>query len=224
MKKQIVALLSVCITTLSLLWAAPVSASVLTTPWQSQSYNFATFNQSANLSFNGFNSSLGSLIGVIIEFTLTESLKDQLYNFNDAPVAVGTPVSDSATVTVSVTGPHGLSNVNVLSTSSFHGIAPVGLSTAGSASLTNFLVGPEKLSGNPISLASYIGGTDIVAINVSDFGTQSGSLAPNVLTSYSGSANGIVSLQYEYETPEPAAIALFALGLLILSQWRRRKG
>ena len=62
-----------------------------------------------------------------------------------------------------------------------------------------------------------------VTINVDGEGDQSGSLPPNVMNGYSASANGMVYLQYIYQVPEPASMALFALGLLALTQLRRRK-
>lgn len=225
MKKKIVSLLSAFAATFALLGPAPASATVLTTDWQSASFNFSSVNASANLAFDGFNSSLGSLIGVVIKFTLNEVLNDRAFNFSDSPAQVGAPNPVSATSTITASGPLGLTSVNQLTTPGYTGAVASGLTTIGSASLTNFLVGPVQLNGNPVSLANYIGGTNSVTIAMTGTGTQNGSLSPDVMTGYLGTASGIVYLQYIYAIPEPAAIAVFALGLLLLSvaMWRRRQ-
>lgn len=225
MKKQIVSLLSAFVAVFALLGSAPASATIITSPWQSATFNFTTVNASANLTFNGFDPSLGTLLGVVIKFTLNETLTDKVYNFGD-PALIGAPFAVSATSTITASGPLGLHSVNQLTTTPFSGTVQSGPAVIGTATATALDVGPSTLNGNPNTLGAYIGGTNNVTINVTGYGTQNGSLSPDVFSGYSGSANGIVYLQYIYAIPEPAAIALFALGLLLMmgvAQWRSRQ-
>lgn len=213
-------LLAACVS-----FAAPASATVVTSAGQTAAFDFSSVNDNATLDFNGFNAALGTLVGVIIQFTLNETLTDDIFNFGNHPVTIGIPNAISATSTITASGPLGLTVVNTLNTSGFVGTVPVGgptmIETASSPS--NFLVGPVTLSGNATSLASYIGGTNAVVIAVSGTGTQNGSLPPSAFSGYLGTANGVVTLQYEYDIPEPGSIALFALGLIALAAWCRRK-
>ena len=86
-----------------------------------------------------------------------------------------------------------------------------------------FILGLAAAMKLSATLAGYLGASNTVSIAVNGVGSQSGSLPPNVLNGYSGSANGVVYLQYIYDIPEPASMALFAVGLLALTQLRRRK-
>jgi hypothetical protein len=205
-------------------FATPASATLVNGAWQSAAFDFSDINADAELSFNGFDASLGRLVGVIIEFTLNETLSEHIYNINNHAVLVGRPNQVSSTSTITVSGPLGLSIVNQLSTAGFVGMAPVGLTTVATVNTpTDFLVGPASISGNPVLLNTYIGGANTVEIDVTGFGTQSGSLPPNAYAGYEGDSNGIVYLQYVYDIPEPGSIALLGLGLIGLAVWRRRK-
>ena len=226
MKKHIVSILFGFFAAVSCI--APAGATVLNTPWQSTAFNFADLDGSQSVSFNGFNTALGNLVGVSLKFVLNETLSNIVFNLGKA-ANIGNPLAVSATSTITATGPLGLTTVNQLTTPGFKGVASTGYAVIGTTSLRGFEVGPNTLNGDAVSLAKYIGGTNSVTINLTSAGTQSGSLARDVLTGYFGSADGVVSLQYLYdrssykEIPEPGAIALLALGLLVLSQWRRRK-
>ncbi|NUU01822.1 choice-of-anchor E domain-containing protein [Herbaspirillum robiniae] len=221
--KKILSLLTSCAAALSFMAAAPASATVLTTPWQSAEFSLDSIDASQNLSFTGFDSTLGTLIGVVIKFTMSETLVDTIYNFTSHLVTVGVPNGVSATSTVTASGPLGLQTVNQLTTTPYTGTIAAGANNQVTATLNDVNSGPSSISGNPSSLAAYIGGTNSVTIAVSSVGSQSGSLQPGVLTGYDGSSRGVVYLQYIYDIPEPASIALFALGLLALTQLRRRK-
>ena len=136
----------------------------------------------------------------------------------------------TATSTITVTGPLGLTTINQLTTSPLYAGNVGSLADNGNTSVavaTNTVTGiaspVNTITGNPTSLASYLGATNTVTISVNGVGSQSGSLPPGVFNSYSGSSNGVVYLQYIYDIPEPASIALFAVGLLALTQLRRRK-
>ncbi|MFJ3054900.1 choice-of-anchor E domain-containing protein [Herbaspirillum sp. NPDC087042] len=226
MKKHLLSLFSAFVATLALLGPAPASATIVTSGWQSQSFNFSTVNASTNLSFDGFDASLGTLLGVVIKFSLNETLNDLAFNMGNSALTVGNPVKVSATSTITASGPLGLTTVNQLTTTPYSGSVTTGLSTIGTATLSNYMVGPTQLNGNMSTLGAYIGGSNSVTIAVTGVGTQSGSLSPSVMTGYNGSANGIVYLQYIYAIPEPTMLALFALGLLMLTAttWRRRQG
>jgi hypothetical protein len=213
-------LLAACLFT-----APPASATVVTSAWQNATFNFASIDDNTTLNFDGFDSGLGRLIDVVLKFTLNETLINDVFNFGRAPVRIGSPGAVSATSTVTVSAPLSMTLTNSFSTPGFVGMVPVGGPTqVKTATLPiDFLVGIVTRAGDPLSLAAYIGGSNSVAIDVTGFGNMSGTLPAAVFAGYEGSSYGVVSLQYQYDVPEPASIALFSLGLIGLAAMLRRR-
>jgi hypothetical protein len=203
----------------------PAAANVVSSAWQNATFNFDAIDDNTTLNFNGFDAGLGRLMKVILKFTLNETLTDDVFNFGHGPVRIGAPGAVSATSVITLSAPLGMILTNSFSTPGYVGMVPLGGPTmVESATLPlDFLVGIVSRSGTPISLAAYIGGSDSVAIDVTGFGNQIGTLPVGVFAGYDGSSNGLVSLQYEYDIPEPASIALFSLGLIGLAAMLRRR-
>lgn len=205
--------------------AASASAALIyTTPTQTQNFSFATLNDpNAVLAFNGFNVTQGVLQSVTMAWSITSNLNNALFNTNPTASSVGTPIPMTATATTTFngTGPAtALSGINTLTTPGFVGSIPGGntITTVGTATQTGIAGGMTSTS----NLASYIGGTNLFNISVSNFGTQGGSVPPGVFSGNNGTANGSVSIYYTYTIPSPATLALIGLGLFGMIALRRR--
>ena len=210
------------------------TAGLLTTPTQTQTFNFATLSDPAvDLAFNGFNSALGTLNSVHLTWSISTLLNNTVFNSKGTPVAVGNPVPLTATATTTFTGSIAsalLTGTNTLTTPGFVGNVAPGFSTVGTASSSNVpglscLSNDASCGAGNSNLSAYIGGLNLFTINVASSGTQGGSVPGGVFTGNDGNANGSVSLFYDYSSaaiPAPGTFALLGLGLLGLTGMRRK--
>jgi PEP-CTERM motif len=181
---------------------------------------------STNLLFNGFDATLGTLVGVNLTLSLSGTLNDDVDNTTSA-MAVGTPTPLTATATTTVTGASGLTTGNSITTPAFTGSVNPGNTTVGTQTITS-LLSSASLSSPPSDLSSYIGGTNSVSIAVLENGFQGGSVGSGVFTGNDGTANVTVTMDYAYtpavvNTPEPATMSLVGTGMIGLGILRRRR-
>lgn len=215
--------------------AAEASATPLFTPIQTATADFggAANNYSMSgatiLTFNGFDASLGTLVGVYLSLSLDGTLNN-VASVTSAPLvdkSVGSPIALTASATTNIFAPLGLNLSTSFSTPSFVGTVTAGsLNVVGTNTVTNQTA--QNSLSSPTDLSAYIGGTGAVSVNVLESGTQGGSVPGNVLTGNQGSADITLSVEYAYidpivTTPEPASASLIGLGMLGLSAIRRRR-
>lgn len=205
--------------------ATATAGFIVTTPVQTQTFSFADLvSASQALSFNGFDSALGTLNSVTLSWTLNQTLNNVLINITAVPLAVGTPNPASAIATTTFTGTGvaaSLTGISTLTTPGYVGLVPGGVvpTTVGVAS-NPALTGSTTVS---TGLAGYLGGLNLFTVSVASFGNQGGSVPANVFTGNTGSMNGTATLFYTYTNiPTPGTMALLGLGLFGLVSMRRK--
>lgn len=210
--------------------AAPASAAIITQT-QTQGFGFASLNGTTTVSFNGFNSSLGTLLEVVVSFSAQMSL---------ASTAVVNPAGSGNTLAGSPNPISAIGSLTLTSSSlTFFTTLTSNLATPGFTGTvfdnqTNTLgtaTGPLSSSSgsitNPLLLSQYIGGPSLVSLTMTSTGTQGGSVPSNVFTSNTGNSEGSMTVVYRYNdgvsTPEPATMAVLGAGLLALGVARRKR-
>ncbi|MCX7192415.1 MAG: choice-of-anchor E domain-containing protein [Proteobacteria bacterium] len=234
MRTGIIKILAVAAMMIAGLFASlPAAAGLLTTPAQIQAFSFATPNNTT-LSFNGFDSTLGTLNSVHFVWSLDQTLNNTVINTNAGPSSVGNPVPLTATATTTFTGTGVavlLTGTNTLTTAGFTGSVPGGMAvtTVGTASVTGMTGGvclSNDLScgaGNT-NLAAYIGGLNLFNIDISGIGNQGGTVPAGVFSGNNSNASGSLSITYDYTAPvsAPATSALLLIGLVGMIGLRRK--
>lgn len=209
------------------------TAGALTTATQIQNFSFSTPNN-ATFSFNGFDSALGTLNSVHFIWTLDQTLNDTVLNTNAGSSFVGNPVHLTATATTTFSGTGIASLINdttTLTTAGFIGSVPGGfaVTTVGTVSAVG-LTGAVCLSNDAscglgnTNLSAYVGGLNLVNIDLASSGTQGGTVPAGVYSGNNSNATGSLGIFYDYSAPipEPASTALFYIGLLGMLSLRRK--
>ncbi|WP_107666581.1 choice-of-anchor E domain-containing protein [Cyanothece sp. BG0011] len=208
---------TVAASSLSTIILAGAASAASFTPTQEQSFSFASLGGDTTLSFDGFDSSLGELIGFNIELEFDATLNNTASVFppgsGDQNVGTPTPLTATATITAAVLGALGLSVSDSLTTPEFDGIVPDNsmVNVVGTASTTDQMAS-QSYSSPANDLSSLIGGTNAVSVLLSSSGSQGGSVPNSVLTGNNGNADVTVRVFYEFEpaatesVPEPGML------------------
>jgi hypothetical protein len=210
-----------------------VSASAtLLTSLQTDTFHFSNLNSSTSLLFDGFDSSLGTLTSVHMTLSETATVNDTALVFptGSGSQSIGSPTPLFASATVTVTGAAGLTANASVATPGFTGTVLDDSINHIIGSVTGTGTGFSDLASPPTSLTGYVGGASSVSLLVGELGSQGGSVPSTVLTGNNGSADVIVTLQYDYtvaapDTPvsEPASLMLLGASLLGLTVVRGRR-
>ena len=236
----------VMVAIIGLFLSVPVMAGPFVTGAQIQTFSFDTLTGNTTFAFNGFNSSLGTLDSVHLVWTMNKTLNNVILNNTLSVLTVGNPVAVTATSTTTFTGTGIatlLTDTNILTTAGYTGTVAAGVSyfipgvgnilaptstTVGTATAANLsggvcLSNDASCGAGHTNLSAYIGGLNLFSIAVNNSGTQGGSVPAGAFTGNTGTAQGTVSIIYDYSlaaittsggaVPEPFSLSLLGMGL-----------
>ncbi|MDJ0579267.1 PEP-CTERM sorting domain-containing protein [Crocosphaera sp.] len=225
---------AVAVSSLTTMVFAGTASAMSFTPFQEASVVFDSLDGDETIDFDGFDSSLGELIGfeISLEFDATLNNTALVFPIGSGDQAVGspTPLTATATLTAAVAGALGLSVSDSLSTPGFVGDVPDNgaVNIVGTDSVVGQTDSETYSTADGDDLSSLIGGTNAVSILLSSVGSQGGSVPSDVTTGNNGNSDVTVRIRYEFETvaqstPEPGMILGLATvaGAGLIS--RRRK-
>ena len=190
---------------LLVLTTAGHAAPMIWTPTQT-----VTGNVNDTLTLTGFDTSLGALTAVELDYQIDWSLQGSALGLFFIPWWA------NATVDTTFDGPGSGADWNdsqttPVTTTFGPFLGYVQYEAAGSA-LTTFLL------NSPVDLSFYTASTFDVA-NTTTFAVEA---AWSYHTCYTGTGDITVDVRYQYAIPEPTVIALLAVGLAGLGAWSRK--
>lgn len=198
--------------------AGMASAATLVVPAQSFGPLATDFSYPANggtgpFTLAGFDSSLGTLTGVHIDYSFTDQMAGTVRN--DAPGAQTFKITESSDLTFSFTGPAAGDYVASVSKSqNYVNLAAGATATFGPANTGYTLT--DAGSFNPVNIADFVNTS--FAFTVSSLtGTAILGGGGNIAAAVSTQASGFAQVTYTYDAapaavPEPAAWAMMLIG------------